>query len=319
MENGKSAIARDLRNGIGFGSTEFHVLRPGENVLSEWLHYYVRQERFRKKAKRSFTGSAGQQRVPTSFLKREKIPLPPLPVQKKIVAILDKADRTRRLHKEVEGHIDQFLKSVFIEMFGDPVTNPKGWEVKKLEDICDRITDGEHITPKRSDQGIFLLSARNIHNHNIKLGDVDFIDENEYRRISRRIRPQKGDILVSCSGTIGRVARVKDDVPFQMVRSVALLRPIIQKANPVYLEFGFDTNNIKGQIRRAVNQSSQANLFQGKIRKLKLPLPPLPLQQKFATIVENAEQLRQQHQQSSQETNDLFNALIQKAFRGELT
>ena len=79
MENGKCAIAKRLVNGIGFGSTEFHVIRPKESVTSEWIYYYLRQETTRKKAKRSMTGSAGQKRVPSLFLQDVEIPLPPLP------------------------------------------------------------------------------------------------------------------------------------------------------------------------------------------------------------------------------------------------
>ncbi len=90
MENGKAAIARQLRNGIGFGSTEFHVLRPRPNVvLSEWLFYYIRQEGFRQEAKANFTGTAGQLRVPTRFLIEHSLPLAPLPEQRRIVARIE--------------------------------------------------------------------------------------------------------------------------------------------------------------------------------------------------------------------------------------
>lgn len=89
MENGKAAIARGLRNGRGFGSTEFHVLRPEPGVSSEWLYYFVRQASFREDAKASFTGTAGQLRVPTRFLEGYSIPVPPLPEQHRIVAALE--------------------------------------------------------------------------------------------------------------------------------------------------------------------------------------------------------------------------------------
>jgi len=81
MENGKAAIASELVNGIGFGSTEFHVLRPGPDVLPEWIFYFIRREDFRRQAKANFTGSAGQQRVPKRFLEAVQMPVPPLPEQ----------------------------------------------------------------------------------------------------------------------------------------------------------------------------------------------------------------------------------------------
>jgi type I restriction enzyme S subunit len=89
MENGKAFIAHDLINGVGFGSTEFHVLRPKEIVTPEWIWFYVRQESFRELASRYFTGAVGQQRVPESFLREQLIPLPSLGEQKRIAARLN--------------------------------------------------------------------------------------------------------------------------------------------------------------------------------------------------------------------------------------
>ncbi|NJO00131.1 MAG: restriction endonuclease subunit S, partial [Anaerolineales bacterium] len=88
MENGKCAIAKNLANGIGFGSTEFHVIRAREKVIPEWVYYYLRQGVVRKEAERNMTGSAGQKRVPSRFLEEAQLPLPPLDEQKRIAAIL---------------------------------------------------------------------------------------------------------------------------------------------------------------------------------------------------------------------------------------
>jgi type I restriction enzyme, S subunit len=89
MENGKHAIARKLISGIGFGSTEFHIIRPNEQIIAEWIWYFLRQPTILKTAKNFFTGSVGQQRIPDSFLKILEVPLPPLPEQKRIAAILN--------------------------------------------------------------------------------------------------------------------------------------------------------------------------------------------------------------------------------------
>ena len=88
MQNGKHAVVSDLIDGIGFGSTEFHVIRAGENVLPEWIHYFLRSKEILKAAERTFTGAVGQQRVPPAFLQALKIPLPPLTEQKRITAQL---------------------------------------------------------------------------------------------------------------------------------------------------------------------------------------------------------------------------------------
>src|SRR5580700_9205501 len=97
MENGKAAIARGLTNGLGFGSTEFHVLRPGDGVLPEWVYAFVRQPAFRLAAKDHFTGTAGQKRVPADFIRSFPIPVPPLREQSRMVKLLNEADQLRTL------------------------------------------------------------------------------------------------------------------------------------------------------------------------------------------------------------------------------
>jgi type I restriction enzyme S subunit len=100
---------------------------------------------------------------------------------------------------------------------------PKGWRVVNLEQISTKITDGEHQTPNRSSSGFYLLSARNIQNGFIALNDVDFIPEDEYQRISNRVLPKENDILISCSGSVGRCSLVPKGLQFSMVRSVVLI------------------------------------------------------------------------------------------------
>jgi type I restriction enzyme S subunit len=295
-----------------------HIFKaiPDEKIIDRRFFIYVIQT-VMEDMKRKTHGSTMKHIVKSEFNKI-KIPIPPLEMQCKIVTILEKVEAAKKIRAQSDELTNKLLQSIFLEMFGDPLKNPKEWKIKTIQEICERITDGEHVTPQRTDRGIYLLSARNIHNHKIVLDDVDFIGGEEYERICKRITPQKGDVLISCSGTVGRVARVKAEFKFQLVRSVALIRPITTLVHPIFLEYIFDTNFMKGQIEKAINQSSQANLFQGKIRKLSLPLPPLQLQQKFTQIVEKFEVTQEVQKQSQQQINNLANKLIQIAFTGGL-
>jgi len=121
MENGKVAIAKNLKNGIGFGSTEFHVLRPRDKVLAEWIFYIVGSHAFREEAERHMTGTAGQQRVPIGFLEDAKIPLPPLSEQKKIVAYLDalsqKSRELQKLQQQTAADFSALRQSVLAQAF----------------------------------------------------------------------------------------------------------------------------------------------------------------------------------------------------------
>jgi type I restriction enzyme S subunit len=110
---------RSLTGRIGFGSTEFHVLRPDKTLLPDWVFAFIRRPSFRSAAEANFTGTAGQKRVPTDFLKSYPIPVPPLAEQERIVNLLDEADGLRKLRSEADGRTGALIPALFHEMFGD--------------------------------------------------------------------------------------------------------------------------------------------------------------------------------------------------------
>ncbi|BAZ25534.1 type I restriction-modification enzyme S subunit [Kalymmatonema gypsitolerans NIES-4073] len=159
---------------------------------------------------------------------------------------------------------------------------PDDWEVYYISEIAKKITDGEHATPKRTTEGYYLLSARNIHNGRIDLTDVDFVGEDEYQRIRKRCNPEPDDILLSCSGTIGRVSVVPSGLECVMVRSAALIKPDKAKVNSYFIQYILQSRVGQTQILQSLNQGAQANLFLNHIEGLKIPLPPLPEQKAIA-------------------------------------
>jgi type I restriction enzyme, S subunit len=121
MENGKCAIARRLYNGVGFGSSEFHIIRASSKILPEWIYYFWRLPETRAFAERNMTGTAGQRRVPTSFIESLRIPVPSIADQQKRIELLVKADGLRRMRRHTLQMCDQLLPAAFLEMFGDPL------------------------------------------------------------------------------------------------------------------------------------------------------------------------------------------------------
>ncbi len=118
MENGKAAIAKGLVSGIGFGSTEFHVLRATTQVMPEYVYYFIRQEAFRRNAKANFTGTGGQQRVPAKFIADSLIAVPPLAEQQRIVEILDRVAAIRRLHEQASERAQEMLSALSSTLIG---------------------------------------------------------------------------------------------------------------------------------------------------------------------------------------------------------
>lgn len=241
------------------------------------------------------------------------IELPSIEVQKNIVNIISKSKEIVRKNKTELELLDESIKARFVEMFGDLRVNDKGWKYYKLDELTELITDGEHATPKRTTQGIYLLSARNVLNHQLSLEDVDYIDYDEFSRISRRIIPREGDVLISCSGSIGRCCVVPKNIKFQMVRSIALLR-FKSNINPVFAEYMITSDYLQDQINKSKTASSQANLFQGKIKSLKGVIPPLELQNQFASFVQEIDKSRSRIQKSLEASQELFDSLMQEYF-----
>lgn len=161
---------------------------------------------------------------------------------------------------------------------------PEGWVWASADQLMSLITDGEHITPKREAQGVLLLSARNVLNDAISLDDVDYIPEDEYARISRRLSIAAGDLLLSCSGSVGRTCVVPQGMRFSLVRSVAVLRPVLASAQ--YLCYQLQSPLGQSQINDRKTQTAQANLFQGKIRQLVFALSPLAEQHRNVAEVD---------------------------------
>lgn len=211
--------------------------------------------------------------------------------QEEVVKVLEKCELLIEDYNKKLALLDEAVRARFVEMFGDLRVNDKGWKYYKLDELTELITDGEHATPKRTTQGIYLLSARNVLNHQLSLEDVDYIDYDEFSRISRRIIPREGDVLISCSGSIGRCCVVPKNIKFQMVRSIALLR-FKSNINPVFAEYMITSDYLQDQINKSKTASSQANLFQGKIKSLKGVVPPLELQNQFASFVQEIDKSR---------------------------
>ena len=198
----------------------------------------------------------------------------------------------------------------------DSITVPEGWSVATADQLTSIITDGEHITPRRSESGNLLLSARNVQDGKLSLKNVDYVPDDEFERIQKRLVVQAGDVLLSCSGSVGRSTVVPPNIAFTLVRSVAVLKPLFDMG-PI-LSYMLRSPQLKAQIIKAQTQTAQANIFQGSIKKLSFPLPPLAEQIRIVAEVERRlsviDQLETTVTANLQRASRLRQSILQTAF-----
>jgi type I restriction enzyme S subunit len=197
-----------------------------------------------------------------------------------------------------------------------PYDLPIGWECCYISELAIKVTDGEHITPTRTPSGHYLLSARNIKEEGIILDNVDYVPESEFYRIRKRCNPDKDDILISCSGSVGRIAIVDKDDTYVMVRSVALLKLFKDNINSKYLAYILKSLMVQNQIIEKSKTSAQANLFLGKIKEIKVVLAPLNEQKRIVTKVDKlmklCDELETKLTQTQTEREKIINAAVKQ-------
>ena len=329
FENGKAVHTSELKHSVGFGSTEFHVIRPEtERADPKYIFYMIWNSGFRYIGEAAMKGAAGQKRVSKDFIEKFKIPLPPLAEQKQIAAILDAADSLRQKDQQLVEHYTKLSQSLFLEIFGDPVTNPMGWDKKTIEKaLIDKdilgIQDGNHGEkhPKASDfvdKGIPFIMANCLNDGNLNLKKAYKLNK-QWLNDLRIGFTLEGDVLLSHKGTIGEVAIVSSDDGQLILSPQVTYYRLGNSLLSTFLKYQFSSSVYQQFLIKEAKQSTRAYIGITRQKKLSIILPPSELQNQFAERVEKIEQQKQQAQINLAKSNDLFNALLQKAFTGELT
>jgi type I restriction enzyme S subunit len=258
--------------------------------------------------------------VPKEIFKQIMFPLPPLEEQKRIAGILDAADSLRAKRRESLAKLDDLLQSTFLDMFGDPVTNPKGWEKVDLGQHA-QLINGDRGTnyPSREnfvEKGIPFINAGHLSEGKIDFTKMNFISENRFNLLgSGKIK--KHDILYCLRGSLGKSAIVQTEGKGAIASSLVIIRPA-EILSVEYLYSYLDSSFGQREIRSFDNGSSQPNLSAANVKKYSFPLPPLDLQQRFAEIVSSVEEQKAKMRKHLEQLDDLFASLQQRAFRGDL-
>jgi len=295
MENGKAAIASDLVNGVGAGSTEFFVLRPSQDVLPEYVFHFVRRLSFREACKANFTGSAGQQRVPRSYLEKVVLPLPPPAEQLRIARLLDRAVEIRRRADAARAKARAIIPALFLDMFGDPA---KDWSEATIDDILTKQANAIRTGPFGSqlkhseftDEGVPVLGIDNVVDNEFKWAKPRHLPREKYEAF-KRFRVFPGDVIVTIMGTTGRVAVAPANLP-ECMNTKHLCAFTLDRclAHPRFVQGAllFDPG-VRAQARGKANGQIMEGWNMGIVRSMRLHLPPLPLQTAFAEQVQRLE------------------------------
>ncbi|EMJ5497422.1 restriction endonuclease subunit S [Pseudomonas aeruginosa] len=315
---GKSYLIRALDRAAIFASYLIRV-RPSENVDPIYLSHFFKSSNYWFQIAAMANGAA-QPGVNSSKLRELEVPLPPLSEQKRIAAILDKADAIRRKRQQTIRLADDLLRSVFLDMFGDPLTNPKGWEVVELSELVDphdRLNYGV-VQPGENDPvGVPLVRS----------GDLSDItpDENELRRISadidfkhRKSKLKGNEILIACVGTIGRLGWVGEDmVGWNIARAVTRI-PIRDEVNREYIYRYLQSAVVQGYFERETRAVAQPTLNVGLIAKTPIALPPQELQGEFLERYRHIQAYKYRSFRALRVQESLMASLSQKAFSAKL-
>lgn len=257
-------------------------------------------------------------------LKELQIPLPPLPIQKRIAEILDAADELKRKDNELLNKYDELAQSIFIDMFGDPVRNEKGWEKMEfgscIEYIGDIGSNGSNATISKNIEMLdtedyaIMIRTTNLNANNFEK-NLKYVSKKTYDFFSKS-QIFGGEIIMNKIGSAGDFWIMPHlNKPVSLGLNQLVIR--LKNLNSKYLYYYLSTNYSKAKIKASINGAVTKSITKSAVKSLPLLYPKLDLQNKFSEIVSLIE--KQKNKSSTIQVNQLFKSIIQKAFKGELT
>lgn len=312
FENGKIAIA-DISHAVGFGSTEFYVIRTNPKViLSKYLFYILRSHTFLALGKENMTGSAGQKRLRRDFLENFQISLPSINEQKIIIEILDKAESLQQKRKQSKRLLNDYLKSIFLEMFGNPINNPKKWELKKFGTIG-KLDRGISKHRPRNEPELLGGDHPLIQTGDIAKSDI-YIEsfKSTYSDVGLKQSKKwpKGTLCITIAANIAKTGILNFDSCFP--DSVVGFIANNNNTNNEFIHFWISF--LQEMLEKNAPESAQKNINLKILRDLDVIMPPVELQNKFSAIVHTTELLKQKMINQSSELETQFQSLMQKTF-----
>ena len=299
--------------GICHLARQIMAIRADTNIVDKKYLKYAVDGSFLKLLRKARSMIPGVSREDILSL---TLPLPPLDEQKRIADVLDKASELITKRKEQIRLMDELAKSLFIEMFGDPVENPMGWDIVNIEDMCSEIVDCPHSTPIHSDVPTNYPSIRTseLQHGYINWASMKYVDENEYLKRITRIKPEKNDIIYGREGSYGDAVILPDGYSFCLGQRVMLLRRDKKKCHYIFLWAMLCSDYVYNQAKEKNVGATVGHVNVGDIKKFTILSPPLPLQKEFADRIDAIEQQKALLQNGLAKMETAYKALMQEYF-----
>jgi type I restriction enzyme, S subunit len=341
LENGKTAFVDFLdENEIGFGSTEYIVIREKQGLSDKkFLYYLAISPNFREIAIKSMTGTSGRQRVQTDVLVNKKFPFPPLPEQKAIAAVLSSLDGKIELLREQNKTLETIAQVLFKEWFidfnfpdenGEPYKKsggkmidselgeiPEGWRVKSVSEII-AITDGTHDSPKQVEQGYPLITSKHINKDSIDIKNAYLISKTDFDDINRRSKVEQFDILISMIGTVGLIMPILSDQIDFAIKNVGLFRTSAKLEFFEYILLTLKSSSGSNYIQQNQSGTTQKYLTLGGLRDFTIFEPSYCLLQRFHSCTNSLYLKLKLNLEEIEELSNTRDKLLPKLMKGEI-
>ncbi|MVX64905.1 restriction endonuclease subunit S [Clostridium chromiireducens] len=327
-KNGTTGIGALVDRDINFDIyVSLALLRPIKEIYPPYLLYMMNSPNTKQQFDRNLKG-IGVQNLHLKEIKNVQIPVMPIEMQEKIVKVLDKAQELIDKRKMQIEDLDRLVKSQFIEMFGDPINNPMGWEVKKLKNISTKILSGN--TPKGGsevyvDDGIMFFRSQNVWKNKLVLDDIAYIDKETHKKMLKSSLKHR-DILMTKTGRIntensslGRASMYLGEDDGANINGHVYLIRLKEEILNEFILFILTSKEYRGYIRSVcVGGIDKRQLNKEHIEEFPIIFPPIEKQKKFVSYVKQVDKLKFETQKSLEEMENNFNSLMQRAFKGEL-
>ena len=297
---------------ISFGAFCKVIRILDENRLNPlYLNYFFQSNYYKQNIKKIAQG-ANINNLKNGDIDNLEIILYSLEKQKYIGNILNDLSNILNKRKEQLFELEKLVKFQFLKMTGDLITNEKKWNFEIFKNICD-IRDGTHDSPKYIKNGYPLITSKNITNGYLDFNNINYISKEDFDKINKRSKVDKGDIIMPMIGTIGKPLIINENIEFA-IKNVALIKFNNSSYNNLFIKELLNSDYFYYIIKKNNRGGTQKFISLGDIRNILIPCIPIELQNKFAEFVKQVDKSKVELQKSIDETQLLFDSLMDRYF-----